>query len=60
MKNMGAALEELLTQPKPRSEAWLTSTFPTDSDHPDAPLCSAGYQVCLLLPPMHLLAYSRP
>ena len=40
-----AALEELLPEPKERSATWLTSTFPTGSDHPDAPLCSAGYQV---------------
>ena len=33
-----AALEELLPEPKPRSEAWLTSTFPEGSEHPDAPL----------------------
>ena len=40
-----AALEELLPEPKTRSEAWLTSTFPDDSDDADAPLCSAGYHV---------------
>ena len=44
---MHAALEELLPEPHPRSEMWLTSTFPDGSNDPDAGLCSAGYQVCV-------------
>lgn len=41
-------LEEVLPEPKARKETWLTSTFPTGSEEPEAALCSAGYQVLFL------------
>ena len=31
--------------PKERPASWLSAAFHEDSDHPDANLCSAGYQV---------------
>lgn len=42
-----AVLEEVIPNPKPRSERWVSGAFLPDSEDPDAGMCSAGYQVCL-------------
>lgn len=42
---LSADLEAVVPEPKPRSATWLTSTFPTGSEDPEAALCSGGYQV---------------
>lgn len=43
--DLRGSLEAALPEPKERKESWLTSTFPSGSEDPEAPLCSAGYQV---------------
>ena len=38
-------MKKLIPKPTPRSETWLTTVFPEGSEDPEAPMCSAGYQV---------------
>ena len=44
-----AVLGELIPEPKPRSKAWLSTSFPMDSDAAAAAACGPDYHV---LPPL--------
>ena len=48
-------LGELIPEPKPRSKAWLSTSFPLDSDDSAAAACGPDYHV---LPPLAALPNS--
>lgn len=51
-----AVLGELIPEPKPRSKAWLSTSFPLDSDAAAAAACGPDYHVLARL--KHLSAAS--
>ena len=53
-------LGELIPEPKPRSKAWLSTSFPLDCGYAAAAACGPDYHVLTLLQTVSLVQEDSP